>query len=291
MPASTGPVDLARAPQPIRPLTAPTIVPTSTGEPHRTASLRVEEIVGGSGVTTVRWTLRSVTDQVAIWLVPLRPPLAASAQRHRRANTECAQRSTDRRRWVWSLPARWITGHHEGRSYLECLCSNLDTWVQGLCEAGAWAQLVTAYPALPKGVTRVDVILPGVAKLRSLPVSAASDDGTKDAPRCGPTSTPGSMTMRIRLTDGRVTSGRLLSLSPASCATTRRRSRSQHLPRNVYAHHPRHRPNFDSATLTLGNPSSTAPEPARSRIHHRARSLTTTVKLCGAAWSRGRGSA
>ena len=158
-------------------------MPTSTGEPHRTASLRVEEIVGGSGVTTVRWTLRSVTDQVAIWLVPLRPPLAAEVPKGIAVLTPSAPSGPlIVAGGSGPLPARWITGRHEGRSYLECLCSNLDTWVQGLCEAGASAQLVTAYPALPRGVTRVDVILPGVAKFRSLPVSAASDDGTKDAP-------------------------------------------------------------------------------------------------------------
>jgi hypothetical protein len=183
VPGSTGPVDLARAPAPTRPLTGPTLVSTSAGKPYRTASLRVEEIVGGAGVTTVRWTLRSVTDQVAIWLVPLRPPLAAEVPRGINVLTPSAPSGPlIVAGGSGPLPARWITGHTEGRSYLECLCSNLDTWAQGLYEAGASAQLVTAYPALPKGVTRVDVTLPGVAKLRSLPVSAATDDGTKDAP-------------------------------------------------------------------------------------------------------------
>lgn len=177
VPDSTGLVDLARPPEPRRPLTAPTIVSTSSGKPLRTASLQVEEVVGGAGVTTVRWTIRSVTDQVAIWLVPLRPPLAADVPDGVDVMTPSAPSGpllvADGSR---RLPARWITGQHEGRTFLECLCSNFDTWAQGLYEAGSSAELVTAYPALPTGVDRVDVILPGVAKLRRLPVTPAPDD-------------------------------------------------------------------------------------------------------------------
>ena len=59
-----------------KPLTKPQIVLTSI-KPPRTASVRVDETVSGLGVTTMRWTVRSVTDQVEWWLVPLGAPLAA----------------------------------------------------------------------------------------------------------------------------------------------------------------------------------------------------------------------
>ena len=80
------------------------------------------------------------------------------------------------------LAARWITGHYEGRSYLECLFSNFGPWTRGLNEAGTSAQLVTVYPALPEGVHRVDVVLSGVFVFRRLPVSAAPDGATRLAP-------------------------------------------------------------------------------------------------------------
>jgi hypothetical protein len=183
VPKSTGPIDLARAPEPSHPLTASKIVQTSISKPPRTASVRVDEIVGGSGVTTMRWTLRSVTDQVEFYLVPLRAPLAAQVPRDIDVLTPSAPSgpliAAPGQR---PLAARWITGKYEGRSYLECLCSNFGPWALGLSEAGGVAQLVTVYPALPKGIRRVDVVLPGVSVFRQLPVSAAPDGATRLAP-------------------------------------------------------------------------------------------------------------
>ena len=69
------------------------------------------------------------------------------------------------------MTARWMTGDYAGRPFLECLCTNLDIWAIGLRTAGGTAQLVTTYPALPRGIDRVDIVLPGVANLTGLVVT------------------------------------------------------------------------------------------------------------------------
>ena len=64
-----------------------------------------------------------------------------------------------------------MTGGYEDRPFLECLCTNLDIWAIGLRSAGGSAQLVTTYPALPRGTDRVDIVLPGTANLTGLAVT------------------------------------------------------------------------------------------------------------------------
>ena len=183
MPGPTGPTDLSRPPEPSQPLTAPQVFRTTAGSPERTATLRVDEIVAGSGLTTVRWTLRSVTEQPAFSLIPVGPPLAAVVPEDLGVLTPSAPSGP----LVAPpgrppLPARWMTGSQDGRDYLECACSNFDVWALGLRYSGASAQLVTVYPALPRGVNRVDVILPGVGLLPRLPVTAAPDGATRVGP-------------------------------------------------------------------------------------------------------------
>jgi hypothetical protein len=75
-----------------------------------------------------------------------------------------------------------MTGRFEDRPFLECLCTNLDFWAIGLRAAGGSAQLVTSYPALPRGTDRVDIVLPGTANLTGLAVTPAPDGATRVGP-------------------------------------------------------------------------------------------------------------
>jgi hypothetical protein len=189
-PTATHPAELARPAEPAEPLTAPQYFQTDD-EPgtRRNATLRVDEVLAGDSSTTVRWTLRSMSAQQAFLIVPLGPPLVAAAPSDApvvSANAASGPTlATPRRR---PMTARWITGEHAGRPFLECLCTNLDIWAIGLRAAGGAAQLVTTYPAVPRGTDSVDIVLPGVANLTGVAVTAAPDGATRVGPEA-PTTT------------------------------------------------------------------------------------------------------
>lgn len=184
VPAATHPADLARPAEPIEPLTAPQYLETDDGgEGPRTATIRVDEVLASETSTTVRWTLRSMSGQRAFLVVPLGPPLVARQPVDAPViSTNAASGPTLRSGQGKPMAARWMTGDHAGRAFLECLCTNLDIWAIGLRNAGGAAQLVTTYPALPRGVDRVGITLPGVAHLPALKVVAAPDGATRVGP-------------------------------------------------------------------------------------------------------------
>jgi len=184
VPTATHPADLARPAEPVAPLTAPQFFQSDDGEEtRRTATLRVDEVLAGDGSTTVRWTLRSMSGQRAFLVAPLGPPLVARPPADLPViSTNAASGPTLAAPSGRPMTARWMTGDYSSRPFLECLCTNLDIWAIGLRTAGGTAQLVTTYPALPRGSDRVDIILPGVANLTGLPVSAAPDGATRVGP-------------------------------------------------------------------------------------------------------------
>ncbi|HEY5979681.1 MAG TPA: hypothetical protein VIT41_08600 [Microlunatus sp.] len=183
-PTATHPADLARPPEPTQPLTAPQYFQTDDGaDSRRTATLRVDEVLSSAGSTTVRWTLRSMSGQRAFLVVPLGPPLVAVAPPDEPVlSTNAASGPTLSAANGRALQARWMTGRVGDRPFLECLCTNLDFWAIGLRSAGGSAQLVTTYPALPRGTDRVDVVLPGTANLTGLAVTPAPDGATRVGP-------------------------------------------------------------------------------------------------------------
>ncbi|HEY5784481.1 MAG TPA: hypothetical protein VIT65_06875 [Microlunatus sp.] len=183
-PTATHPADLTRPPEPTEPLTAPQYFQTDDGAAtRRTATLRVDEVLAGADSTTVRWTLRSMSGQRAFLVVPLGPPLVAVAPPEDPIlSTNAASGPTLNPANGRAMAARWMTGGFEDRPFLECLCTNLDFWAIGLRSAGGSAQLVTTYPALPRGVNRVDIVLPGTANLTGLVVTPAPDGSIRVGP-------------------------------------------------------------------------------------------------------------
>lgn len=184
VPSAARPAELARPAETVAPLTAPQFFQTEDGaDGQRTATLRVDEILAGERSTTVRWTLRSMSGQRAFLVVPLGPPLVAPVGPDQPViSTNAASGPQLVVAGHRPLTARWTTGDYRGRPFLECLCTNLDIWAISLQGAGGSAQLVTTYPALPRGTDHVDVVLPGVANLPRLPVAAAPDGATRVGP-------------------------------------------------------------------------------------------------------------
>ena len=184
-PTATHPADLARPPEPTEPLTAPQFFQTDDGlDSRRTATLRVDEVLAGADSTTVRWTLRSISGQRAFLVVPLGPPLVAVAPPDLPViSTNAASGPTLAAANGRAMPARWMTGGYEDRPFLECQCTNLDILGRSACVApAAPPQLVTTYPALPRGVNRVDIVLPGTANLTGLVVTPAPDGSIRVGP-------------------------------------------------------------------------------------------------------------
>ena len=192
VPTATRPSQLARPVESATPLTAPQFFQTDDGEEaRRTATLRVDEILAGDGVTTVRWTLRSMSGQRAFLVVPLGPPLVASTGLDQPViSTNAASGPELAVAGHAPMAALWMTGDYRGRPFLECLCTNLDYWAIGLRNAGGTAQLITTYPALPRGTDHVELVLPGVANLPRLPVSRAADGATRVGPPARADATP-----------------------------------------------------------------------------------------------------
>jgi hypothetical protein len=184
VPTATTPAELTRPADPAAPLTSPQYFQTDDGaDVRRTATLRVDQVLADADSTTVRWTLRSMSGQRAFLVVPLGPPLVAVPPKDAPVlSTNAASGPTLRVGSGRPLRARWTTGRYEGRAFLECLCTNLDFWAIGLRTAGASAELVTTYPALPRGTTRVDVVLDGTAQLPGLAVTPAPDGSTRIGP-------------------------------------------------------------------------------------------------------------
>lgn len=191
VPTATHPADLARPADPVEPLTAPQYLQTDDGgDERRTATIRVDEVLASDTSTTVRWTLRSMSGQRAFLVVPLGPPLVARPPADAPViSTNAASGPTLVTGRGDPITARWMTGDYTGRAFLECLCTNLDVWAIGLRTAGGAAQLVTTYPALPRGTDRVGITLPDVANLPGLEVVAAPDGATRVGPSTRDTST------------------------------------------------------------------------------------------------------
>jgi hypothetical protein len=68
-----------------------------------------------------------------------------------------------------------------GRDGPACLCTDPATWREYLQEPGRRVTVVTNFGEIPRGTTSVDVAFPGIAELRELGVTPASDGAFRAA--------------------------------------------------------------------------------------------------------------
>ncbi len=174
VPTATRPTDLSRPVQGSAPLTWPRVF----DYPHegRQQSIRIDEIIAGDELTSVVWTLQSVTDQPSFRLVPYGPPISAKMPDGVAAvDPGAASGLQVRVRGGPPLKVRWMTVRRHRPDVLECLCSDLGLWASSLMERGGRVTVTSNFPALPAGTALVDVAIPGVATLPELPVVPAAD--------------------------------------------------------------------------------------------------------------------
>jgi hypothetical protein len=189
-PAAERPTNLARAPDASTPLSSPYVFHYPP-DGWRRQSIWINRIIANPRQTAVEWTMHSITDQPTFSLLSYGPPVSAALPEELlildRGSASGPQIRPVLRdgRSLGPMKAQFMTARVEGPEFYECLCTAINIWAASLRQAGGSATVTTTYGPLPPGVTRVDVILPGVTTISGLPITAAADS----APRLGaPTS-------------------------------------------------------------------------------------------------------
>lgn len=183
VPTALKPVDLRAEPDEPDPLAPPFhVADRGRRGPPRVQSIQIDAIESGEHFTSLRWTIRSVTDQPNSGLLPSGPPITAELPSGVEAFTPGAASGPLLSAAGRTVGAQWMTAKVLGRKYLDCLCTNIGLWATALREAGGRASVTTVYPALPAGVKVADVVLPGATTLWRLKVDRAPDSAAHVAP-------------------------------------------------------------------------------------------------------------
>lgn len=177
VPYAARPTDLARAPS-LRPPFSQPYAFQGRGDPTKALrSIVVDTVQRSAGLTSLSWSLESITDHAALSVVPEGPPVSAVVPDSVWV-VDLSSASGPQLRVPGTgqvLRVTWVTNDFPIRGYLECLCSRFGLWAAGLRQAGGSVRVVTNFGPLPPGVTAVDVVLPGVATVRNVPLGRAPD--------------------------------------------------------------------------------------------------------------------
>jgi hypothetical protein len=185
VPTARQPTDLRRPAEREWVLMRPLEFRTPDDEHNRRLSLAVNRVVAGPTRTSVEWTLRSVTDQPNFNVLPYGPPVGARLPPDlmvANPSTASGPQLRPSAATGGGLGAQWMTNSFRDDGLLECLCTDLGLWASSLRQAGGQATVTTNYPALPAGVSRVDLLLPGAGAARGLLVTGPTDAAALTGP-------------------------------------------------------------------------------------------------------------
>lgn len=184
VPTALGPTDLTRPAEPAHSATDEVRFGANRGQ-----ALRINRIVAGPGSTAVEWTLRSIRAQPRNQVDGYGPPVTRAPARGADLVNQSPTDGLVLRAGATELNGSWMTARVNGRPGLECLCTELGLWASNRWVEGGNVRVVTLYPALPTGTTRVEVLVPGVYELRDVaverPPAAASRLGPPVAAPAG----------------------------------------------------------------------------------------------------------
>ena len=182
VPTATAPTDLRRF-EDSPPLAPPYhLSEPDLGGARRVQSIQIDAVEAGSTFTSLRWTLRSLTDQPSVNVFPPGPPVTAAAPTTLPPVNPSTASGPQLRAAGRTLSAVHLSYAMLGRRYVDCLCTGFGLWATALRQAGGSASVTTVYPPLPPGTARVDVVLPGATTIWRLPVSAAFDGSARLGP-------------------------------------------------------------------------------------------------------------
>ncbi len=177
-------VDLAR-PVDTQPVASGVLPFTESDEPlGRRRSIQLLDLQSGRSGTVLTWRVASREDQPFPAYSFGSPPVSTSF------GAMAGLRTTDvasgpvlrvarAAATPLSLRARWLTSAEPTPGYLECLCSDFGLWAKALRTSGGAAAIATTYAPLPPGTRSVDVVLPGLATVRDVPVSIPAMDADR----------------------------------------------------------------------------------------------------------------
>lgn len=171
VPLLTNPVSLADPAEAIRVGTSTPVF--SYGTDHQRLLISVDAVLASSSFTSVEWTIQSVTGGTGV-ASDAGLPIAESPTARRSVNRVAASGLRVRPVGGALERPRLMTVAAAGRDAVQCLCTDLRRWTTSLQRATQQISVVTDFPALPIGTEQVDVVLPGLDRLR-LDVTAASD--------------------------------------------------------------------------------------------------------------------
>ena len=144
--------------------------------PGQKLQIGVDRVWAGARVTSIQWTVKTLTAGTAINSI-LEPPLVAPdstsvydyadgyASGPRIVAVDGHRRS--------AMNALGMTTKISGLDRTECLCTDMRLWTTGLQQAGGQVSVVTNLPALPARRQTVDLDFPGLPTLHGVPVSRA----------------------------------------------------------------------------------------------------------------------
>ena len=176
LPVAVGPTELAR-PGDRRAVAVGSSDMFRYGPGEQIFRLQVNRVLASRTVTTLEWTIWSVTGGEGLDDASS-PPFAERAAdglgtvaAPRASGPGLAVSTTSGRR---TLRTRLVASDLPGGGPPECLCTPLDGWTSVLRRPDKPAAVVTTYPPLPAGVGRVQVRFDGLAEI-SIPVTPAPD--------------------------------------------------------------------------------------------------------------------
>ncbi len=154
--------------------------------PGQRLQIGVDQVLVGPDLTSLTWTVRTLTPGTAINTI-LEPPLVAPA---RTSRYDFADGYASGPRIVavdgrarTPLAAYGMTTKLNGLGRIECLCTDMRLWTTGLQDAGGRASVVTNLPALTaKTGGTVDISFPGLPTLHDVPVTRAPSPTTRAVP-------------------------------------------------------------------------------------------------------------
>jgi len=140
-----------------------------------TQTIEVDRVVAARDSTSLEWTIWSLTDQSGLWLQAPRQPVSSERPELAYVVNSSPTDGPQLRAGGSTLTARWVKTHRFGRTAYSCFCSDLGLWARALTRSGGSLSVMTSFPPLPPGTSRIDVVLPGAGVVRGVPVVTAPD--------------------------------------------------------------------------------------------------------------------
>jgi hypothetical protein len=177
LPLASYPTDLTRAPEgsSVVASTKPFTYPPA-GQQYL---IMINRVYASSTFTSIAWTIQSL--EPGRGLQRASAPPFADVEPPGRVSNQVSAGGPQISVGDHLLRGRLVTTKLADRAGLECLCTDLRTGAAALRSIGQQVGVVTDLPPIPRGTSKVDIVLPGLATLTDVAVTAAPDASFRSA--------------------------------------------------------------------------------------------------------------